>query len=97
MLPQGRSDLGRRMAPVVRGLPLGAIIMTGSDIPEIATSDIEHDVWGLGHKAAILRPAIVGCYWLIGSRRRAALCLPTSKRPVVERVRAARYSRQPLA
>ncbi|MGD9724829.1 MAG: TIGR04282 family arsenosugar biosynthesis glycosyltransferase [Alphaproteobacteria bacterium] len=69
-LPQGRGDLGKRMASVVQKLPPGPVVIIGSDIPEIATSDIAHAFRDLGHKDAVFGPAVDGGFWLVGLRRR---------------------------
>lgn len=69
-LPQGGGDLGRRMARVARHLPPGPVAIIGSDIPEIAASDIAAAFRALGSKSAVFGPATDGGYWLVGLRRR---------------------------
>jgi rSAM/selenodomain-associated transferase 1 len=69
-LPQGRGDLGHRMASVARRLPPGPVVIIGSDIPDITTTDIADAFRALGSKDAVFGPATDGGYWLIGLRRR---------------------------
>lgn len=69
-LPQGRGDLGRRMAEVARRLPPGPVVIIGSDIPGVAASDIALAFRELGHRDAVFGPATDGGYWLVGLRRR---------------------------
>ncbi|MBN9086742.1 MAG: TIGR04282 family arsenosugar biosynthesis glycosyltransferase [Reyranella sp.] len=70
IVPQGRGDLGRRMASVVRRLPPGPVVIVGSDIPGIAAADIADAFRALGSKDAVFGPATDGGYWLVGLRRR---------------------------
>lgn len=69
-LPQGRGDLGRRMASVVRRLPPGPVVIIGSDIPGIRAADIAAAFRALGAKQTVFGPARDGGYWLVGLRRR---------------------------
>ena len=70
VLPQGRGDLGRRMASVMRRLPPGPVVIVGSDIPGIRRADVAAAFRALGAHEAVLGPALDGGYWLIGLRRR---------------------------
>jgi len=78
-LPQGSGDLGRRMARVARGLPPGPVVIIGSDIPDIAASDIAAAFRALGTKEAVFGPARDGGYWLVGLRRRPRFIDPFAK------------------
>ena len=69
-LPQGGGDLGQRMARVARHMPPGPVVIIGSDIPDIAASDIAAAFRALGSKSAVFGPARDGGYWLVGLRRR---------------------------
>ncbi len=69
-LPQGQGNLGRRMAAVVRKLPPGPVVIIGTDIPEIAATDIARAFRELGWRDAVFGPATDGGYWLVGLRRR---------------------------
>ena len=70
LLPQGRGDLGRRMAAVARKLPPGPVVLVGSDVPDIAASDVARAFRELGRRDAVFGPATDGGYWLVGLRRR---------------------------
>ncbi|HEY3779282.1 MAG TPA: DUF2064 domain-containing protein [Rhizomicrobium sp.] len=70
ILPQGPGDLGHRMACAARRLPPGPVVIVGSDIPDIAVSDIAAAFRLLGSKDAVFGPASDGGYWLVGLRRR---------------------------
>lgn len=75
-LNQGRGDLGRRMAGVVRRLPPGPVVIVGSDIPGITEGDIAAAFHHLGRHDAVFGPATDGGYWLIGLRRCSAFLDP---------------------
>ncbi|MDE2472184.1 MAG: TIGR04282 family arsenosugar biosynthesis glycosyltransferase [Bradyrhizobium sp.] len=75
-LPQGGGDLGHRMARIARNLPLGPVVIIGSDIPNIAASDIVAAFRFLGAKDAVFGPAMDGGYWLVGLRRRPRFINP---------------------
>ncbi len=68
-LPQGRGDLGRRMARVFAGLPPGPALIVGADIPGIDRTRIARAFAVLGSRDAVLGPAGDGGYWLIGLKR----------------------------
>jgi rSAM/selenodomain-associated transferase 1 len=70
LLPQGRGDLGRRMAAVARKPPPGPVVILGSDIPGVAASDVARAFHELGRRDAVFGPATDGGYWLVGLRRR---------------------------
>lgn len=69
-LPQGRGELGVRMARILGRLPPGPVVIIGTDIPQIGVSHLDHAFRALGDHAAVLGPAPDGGYWLIGLRRR---------------------------
>lgn len=73
---QGRGDLGRRMARLLRRLPPGPVVIVGSDIPELAASHIDRAFRLLGSHDAVFGPAADGGYWLVGLRRRPRLIDP---------------------
>lgn len=68
--PQGRGDLGDRMARVFRTAPPGPVVIIGADIPEISADDIEAAFRALGDHDLVVGPAPDGGYWLIGMARR---------------------------
>jgi len=69
--PQGRGDLGRRMAAIFRGAPLGQVVIIGADIPGITPALIEKAFCVLGGHDAVFGPASDGGYWLVGLKRGA--------------------------
>lgn len=71
--PQGRGDLGRRMARPLVELPPGPVVIIGSDIPEIEQRHIAAAFARLGSHDAVFGPARDGGYWLVGVRRRPHL------------------------
>jgi rSAM/selenodomain-associated transferase 1 len=71
--PQGRGDLGERMARVFRDLPPGPVIIIGSDIPALRAAHVAAAFKALGNHDAVFGPASDGGYWLVGFRRRPRL------------------------
>lgn len=71
-IPQGRGDLGLRMAGVFSGLPPGPAVIVGSDIPDLGPSQIWEAFLSLGRNDAVFGPSTDGGYWLIGLNRRRA-------------------------
>jgi uncharacterized protein len=69
---QGRGNLGVRLQrQVVRAARQGQphLVMIGSDLPELASADLEAAFAALEHHPLVLGPAHDGGYWLIGLRR----------------------------
>ena len=58
------------MAAVARKLPPGPVVLVGSDVPDIAASDVARAFRELGRRDAVFGPATDGGYWLVGLRRR---------------------------
>lgn len=69
-VPQGRGDLGARMARLLRSAPPGPALLIGSDIPGITRAHLARGFQALGRYEAVLGPAPDGGYWLIGLARR---------------------------
>lgn len=69
LVAQGPGDLGQRMGALFDRLPRGPVVIIGSDIPDIAPSDIRSAFHALGSHDAVLGPAPDGGYWLIGLKR----------------------------
>jgi hypothetical protein len=69
-LPQGRGDLGQRMASVAKTLPPGPVLIIGSDIPGITATEVARAFHRLGQHDAVFGPAGDGGYWAVGLRRR---------------------------
>lgn len=76
VLPQGTGDLGRRLARTTRRVPVGPIVIIGSDIPGIEPDDIAGAFEALGDHDVVLGPAPDGGFWLVGLRRTPRLRLP---------------------
>ena len=49
LIPQGRGDLGTRMARPLMTLPRGPVIIVGTDIPDISRGHIADGFAALGH------------------------------------------------
>ncbi len=73
--PQGRGDLGQRMARVFRRWPPGPVAIIGADIPDITAAHVWRAFRALGNADAVFGPARDGGYWLVGLRRGPALPL----------------------
>lgn len=64
--PQGRGDLGARMARALRRAPAGPACVIGADIPDITRARISAAFSALGDHDAVFGPAFDGGYWLVG-------------------------------
>ena len=71
-LPQGRGNLGQRMAGVFDAMPKGPVLIIGADIPGICKSHIAQAFRALGPSDAVFGPATDGGYWLMGLKRTRA-------------------------
>ncbi len=72
VVDQGPGSLGLRMQRQMgRGWREGAaaVVLIGSDLPELAADDLLAAFRALEHSALVLGPARDGGYWLIGRRR----------------------------
>ncbi|MCW5731728.1 MAG: DUF2064 domain-containing protein [Alphaproteobacteria bacterium] len=69
-LKQGRGDLGRRMPATFRRFRAGAVLIVGSDIPDISPARIDEAFRRLAAADIVFGPAPDGGYWLVGSRGR---------------------------
>ncbi len=67
---QGTGNLGVRMQRVFDNMEAGAVIIIGSDIPNIMPDDVAAGFACLGQHDAVMGPAPDGGYWLIGQKRR---------------------------
>ena len=72
-VPQGRGDLGARMARLFRHLPPGPVCIIGADIPGVERGHIARAFTALGQHDAVVGPAPDGGYWLIGLKRIGAM------------------------
>lgn len=66
--PQGRGDLGQRMARMMYRAH-GPVCVIGADIPAIRRTHIARAFALLGSNRAVFGPATDGGYWLVGLRR----------------------------
>ncbi len=76
IIPQGRGDLGTRMAAAMAHRPPGPVLVVGSDIPGVRAHHVARAFRVLGDHDAVLGPADDGGYWLVGLRRRPAFRPP---------------------
>ena len=65
-IPQGRGDLGARMARMMASVPPGPVCVIGADIPGITRDRISEAFSALGQNDAVFGPAPDGGYWLVG-------------------------------
>ena len=63
---QGAGDLGQRMARPFRLLPRGAVVLMGSDVPDLTSGIVSRAFHLLGSHDAVFGPAQDGGYWLVG-------------------------------
>jgi rSAM/selenodomain-associated transferase 1 len=68
-IAQGPGGLGERMDRIMRVLPVGPVVIVGSDIPDIGAHHVERAFHALGGHDAVFGPAADGGYWLVGLRR----------------------------
>lgn len=68
-IPQGRGDLGLRMARVFEALPPGPAVIVGSDIPDLKARHVAAAFQQLGRVDAVFGPSEDGGYWLVGLNR----------------------------
>lgn len=66
---QGRGDLGKRMARLLRGLGPARVCIIGSDIPDVTSARVASAFNALGRAGAVFGPSVDGGYWLVGMRR----------------------------
>jgi rSAM/selenodomain-associated transferase 1 len=72
-MPQGRGDLGQRMARAMRHAEHGPVCVIGADIPGITRDAIWRAFRALGNHDAVFGPAFDGGYWLVGLHNAAAV------------------------
>lgn len=69
-VPQGKGDLGDRMASISATPQKGPLVIIGTDVPGINKNHIDLAFKELGNSNFVIGPARDGGYWLIGMRRR---------------------------
>lgn len=75
VVPQGQGSLGLRMQrQFATAFRQGyrQVVLLGSDLPELAVSDLQQAFAALDHSPLVLGPAVDGGYWLVGLTRPAA-------------------------
>ncbi|MDK3071632.1 TIGR04282 family arsenosugar biosynthesis glycosyltransferase [Sedimentitalea sp. JM2-8] len=65
-IPQGRGDLGQRMARAIRGVGVGPVCLIGTDIPGVGKPELARAFAALGRHQAVFGPARDGGFWLVG-------------------------------
>ncbi len=73
LVDQGTGNLGDRMQRMFDTLPIGPVVIIGSDIPHIAKADIADAFRQLGRHDAVFGPAPDGGYWLVGQSRKCTV------------------------
>lgn len=68
-IPQGRGDLGQRMAHLLALPQKGPVVIIGGDIPGVRRHHIADAFAKLGRNRAVFGPATDGGYWLVGLKR----------------------------
>ncbi len=53
VLPQGKGDLGARMARVAKALPAGPVLIMGSDVPWVTIAEVARAFRALGNHDAV--------------------------------------------
>lgn len=69
--PQGRGDLGDRMARMLRNAGGGPACVIGADIPGVTRQHVAEAFAALGDHDAVFGPAPDGGYWLVGLKHPA--------------------------
>lgn len=70
-LPQGKGDIGARMARALASIPPGPAVLIGADIPTVAQRHIRDAFERLMRADLVFGPSTDGGYWLVGARRAA--------------------------
>jgi rSAM/selenodomain-associated transferase 1 len=71
--PQGRGDLGARMARMLRRAQGGPACVIGADIPGLDRRAVARAFAALGGHDAVFGPATDGGFWLVGLRHGGTL------------------------
>lgn len=67
-IPQGRGDLGPRMARLLSAAPHGPVCLIGGDIPQVTPQRIQRAFDTLRGHDYVFGPAVDGGFWLVGAR-----------------------------
>lgn len=65
-IPQGRGDIGQRMARAIRRVGTGPVCLIGADIPAVDKPELARAFAALGRHQAVFGPATDGGFWLVG-------------------------------
>lgn len=68
-MAQGPGDLGRRMGRIMRAMPPGAVVIVGSDVPDLGAAHVWAAFRALGSADAVIGPSPDGGYYLVGLKR----------------------------
>ena len=71
--PQGRGDLGQRMARALRAFGPGPVAIVGGDVPGVTAAMVAQAFRAVRSGRAVLGPATDGGYWLIAVPHGGAL------------------------
>jgi rSAM/selenodomain-associated transferase 1 len=74
--PQGRGDVGQRMARALTDLPPGPVVLVGTDVPGLSAAHVAAAFDRLRACDCVLGPAADGGFWLIGLARRRPVRVP---------------------
>lgn len=69
-LPQGRGDLGVRMARALAAAPPGPVLLIGADVPDALPPRLAETLRALGGRDLVFGPAEDGGFWAVGLGRR---------------------------
>lgn len=72
VVPQGRGDIGERMARQARLYGDGDVVIAGTDIPGLRAAHVAAAIRALGRAEMVFGPAFDGGFWLVGYRAAAA-------------------------
>lgn len=75
-IAQGPGDLGERLQRLTRTLKPGALVVIGSDAPQVSRDDVAAAFRTLGRVDAVFGPSPDGGYWLVGLGPKARLARP---------------------
>ena len=75
-IAQGRGDLGERLSRVGKRLPRGALVILGSDAPQVRRTDVAAAFRMRGGCEAVFGPAVDGGYWLVGLSEKGRMRQP---------------------
>ncbi|MCB1492172.1 MAG: TIGR04282 family arsenosugar biosynthesis glycosyltransferase [Rhodobiaceae bacterium] len=72
-IPQGKGDIGQRMARLLDAMAPGPVVLIGSDIPYVRPVHIARAFDRLRSADLVFGPATDGGFWLVGQNRPGAV------------------------